>query len=58
MIEINLDMRPSTKSGAEVDAIDHRQELNWNRGEARYLKRAINRRFRREAREILRTARH
>lgn len=58
MNEINLDVRTSTKSGAEVDAIEHRRELRWDRGEARQIKRAINRRFRRETRQALRTVRN
>ncbi len=58
MNEINLDVRTSTKSGAEVDAIEHRRELCWNRGEVRHVKRAINRRFRRETRQALRSVRN
>jgi hypothetical protein len=48
--------RPTTKSGLEVDAIEHRRELAWRRGEVRHVKRTLNRRFRREARQILRSA--
>jgi hypothetical protein len=48
--------RPTTKSGLEVDVIEHRRELGWHRGEVRYVKRTLNRRFRREARQILRSA--
>jgi hypothetical protein len=55
MIE-TMPIRPTTKSGLEIDAIEHRRELVWKRGEVRHVKRAINRRFRREARQILRTA--
>lgn len=51
-----LATRPVTKSGTEVDAIEHRRELNWHRGEVRRVKRTLNRRFRREARQALRTA--
>lgn len=60
MIEIieTMPTRTTTKSGTEVDAIEHRRELNWSRGEARYVKRAINRRFRQEARQLLRSARY
>lgn len=58
MDEINLNVRTATKSGAEVDAIEHRRELRWDRGEARQIKRAINRRFRRETREALRSVRN
>lgn len=58
MIEIieTMPVRTSTKSGTEVDAIEHRRELGWDRGEVRHVKRAINRRFRREARQLLRSA--
>lgn len=55
MIE-TLATRPTTKSGLEVDAIEHRRELVWKRGEARHVKRNLNRRFRREARQLLRSA--
>ena len=55
MIE-TLATRTTTKTGLELDAIEHRRELVWTRGEVRHVKRAINRRFRREARQLLRTA--
>lgn len=60
MIEIieTMPTRTTTKSGTEVDAIEHRRELKWDRGEVRHVKRALNRRFRREARQLLRTARY
>jgi hypothetical protein len=55
MIE-TLPIRPTTKSGLELDAIEHRRELVWSAGEIRNVKRAINRRFRRQTRQMLRTA--
>ncbi|HEU4752331.1 MAG TPA: hypothetical protein VFU47_04410 [Armatimonadota bacterium] len=58
MIEIieTMPTRTTTKSGIEVDAIEHRRELCWDRGEVRHVKRALNRRFRRETRQLLRRA--
>lgn len=55
MIE-TLATKPTTKNGLELDAIEHRNELVWRKGEIRKVKRNINRRFRREARQILRSA--
>ena len=55
LIEI-LPTRPTTKNGLELDVIEHRNDLVWRRSEVRNVKRAINRRFRREARQLLRTA--
>lgn len=49
-----LPVRATTKSGTEVDAIEHRRELCWTRGEVRHVKRNLNRRFRRETRQALR----
>lgn len=43
-----------TKSGAELDVVEHRKHLNWQRGEVRKLKRQMNRRERREARREIR----
>lgn len=41
MIEFeNLATRTSTKSGSEVDAVEHRRELHWGRGEARKIDQA------------------
>jgi len=51
-----LPVRPTTKSGLEVDAIEHRRELCWDRGEVRHVKRTLNRRFRRQTRQALRMA--
>jgi hypothetical protein len=57
MIKVDtLPVRATTKSGLEVDAIEHRRELGWHRGEVRYVKRTLNRRFRRETRQALRSA--
>lgn len=58
MIEIEIPTRIACKSGAEVDAIEHRRALNWDRGEARQIKRAMNRRGRRETRQALRSVRN
>lgn len=55
MIE-TLATKPTTKNGLELDAIEHRDALVWRKGEIRKVKRSINRRFRREARQLLRTA--
>ena len=51
-----MPIEATTRHGLELDVIEHRRELVWNRGEVRNVKRAINRRFRREARQLLRTA--
>jgi hypothetical protein len=59
MIEIieTLPVRIACKNGTELDAIEHRRELNWKRGEARQIKRGMNRRGRRQTRQALRSAR-
>jgi hypothetical protein len=51
-----MPIKATTKNGLELDVIEHRKDLVWRRSEVRNVKRAINRRFRREARQLLRTA--
>lgn len=57
MIE-TLPTRISCKNGTELDAIEHRRDLNWSRGEARQIKRGMNRRGRRQTRQALRAVRN
>jgi hypothetical protein len=45
--------RPATKSGAELDATEHAQELVWNHGERTKIKTGMRRRNRRQARQAL-----
>lgn len=56
MIDLVLDMRAITKSGAEVDAIEHKQDLVWADGERGTIKTAMRRRLRRQTRQALRMA--
>lgn len=52
----NLPTRTHAKNGTELDVIEHRRELVWQRGEVRHVKRTLNRRMRRETRQVLRYA--
>lgn len=51
-----MPVKATAKNGLELDVIEHRNDLVWRRSEVRNVKRAMNRRFRREARQFLRTA--
>ena len=42
-----------TKNAAEIDATEHRGALYWKAGDAAAIKAGMNRRHRRETREIL-----
>ena len=55
MIE-TIPVRVTTKNGLERDAVEHARELVWRDGERKAIKRNMNRRHRRQARQILRTA--
>lgn len=55
----NLDVfatRTATKTGAELDAIEHKRHLVFNHGERNTIKTAIRRRSRRQTRQALRLA--
>jgi len=55
MIEI-IPVRVTTKNGLERDAVEHAQDLVWRNGERKAIKRDMNRRHRRQARQVLRAA--
>lgn len=48
--------RVTTKNGLELDAVEHARELSWRGGERKAVKRGMNRRYRRQARQVIRTA--
>lgn len=55
MIE-TIPTRVTTKNGMELDAVEHARDLVWRDGERKAIKRGMNRRHRRQARQVLRTA--
>jgi hypothetical protein len=57
MMDLVLDTRAATKTGAELDAIEHPRALVWDSGERSAIKTAIRRRNRRETRQALRALR-
>ena len=58
MIEFDfiLPNRVACKNGTELDAIEHARDLKWSDGERASIKRSMNRRFRRQGRQAIRTA--
>lgn len=48
--------RVATKNGLELDAVEHARELVWRDGERKAIKRGMNRRHRRQARQTIRMA--
>lgn len=56
MTDLILDSRAATKTGTEVDVIEHKQDLVWADGERGAVKRAMRRRWRRQTRQALRMA--
>lgn len=55
MIE-TIPNRAATKGGSELDAVEHARDLVWGPGERKAAKRGINRRHRRQTRQVLREA--
>lgn len=55
MIDVVLPNRVACKNGMEIDAIEHARDLMWADGERKSIKRAMNRRFRRQGRQVLRS---
>jgi|ADGO01.1.fsa_nt_gi hypothetical protein len=51
-----IPVRVTTKNGLELDAVEHARELSWRGGERKAVKRGMNRRYRRQARQVIRTA--
>jgi hypothetical protein len=51
-----LPTRTATTNGAELDAIEHADVFGYGPGERKAVKRAINRRFRRANRQMIRKA--
>lgn len=57
MIEmIEIPTRVATTNGPELDAVEHARDLVWGAGERKAIKRGMNRRHRRQARQELRLA--
>lgn len=48
--------RAGTNNGTELDAVCHPRDLIWKSGERKAIKRGINRRHRRQTRQLLREA--
>lgn len=55
-MDLILDTRATTKTGAELDAIEHKRDLVWADGERGAVKTAMRRRLRRQTRQALRMA--
>ncbi len=45
--------KPTTISGEEVDAIHARKWYNWNSGTIKWIKRQMNKRFRKQGKKEL-----
>jgi len=51
-----IPVRVTTKNGLELDAVEHARKLVWRDGERKAIKRGMNRRYRHQAHQVLRTA--
>ena len=51
-----IPVRATAKNGLERDAVEHARDLVWRNGERKAIKRNMNRRHRRQARQVLRAA--
>ena len=50
---MSADKKPTVVSGSEVDWLYARRWYNWNAGDGRYIKRTMNRRFRKEVPKLI-----
>lgn len=51
-----IPLRVTCKNGMEIDAIDYHRYLKWADGERTAIKRGMNRRHRRQVRQMIRSA--
>lgn len=58
MIDVSeiIPVRVACKNGVEIDAIDRPWYLKWADGERASIKRGMNRRHRRQVRQMIRSA--